>query len=107
MHRIRRGARIHHNLLRRRLAMGSPQTPGYLVSHGGPRTGGRLADDLSAAAAGVWETESLMEYVILIVVIAVLAVVAGGLLFLRPRRGRGAITPPSQPPAGPTTPAPG
>jgi fused signal recognition particle receptor len=48
-----------------------------------------------------------MEYVILIVVIAVLAVVAGGLLFLRPRRGRGAITPPSQPLAGPTTPAPG
>jgi fused signal recognition particle receptor len=48
-----------------------------------------------------------MEYVILIVVIAVLAVVAGGLLFLRPRRGRGAITPPSQPPAGPDAPAPG
>jgi len=94
------------------------------VSHGGPRAGGRLADDLSAAAAtrdpkqprpapqfaaadGVWETESLMEYVILIIVIAVLAVVAGGLLFLRPRRGRGATAPPSQPPPAPTTPAPG
>ena len=38
---------------------------------------------------GVCETESLMEYVILIIVIAVLAVVTGGwLLFLRPRRGR-------------------
>jgi hypothetical protein len=37
--------------LRRRLTMGSPQARGYLVSHGGPRTGGRLADDLSAAAA--------------------------------------------------------
>jgi fused signal recognition particle receptor len=47
-----------------------------------------------------------MEYVILIVVIAVLAVVAGGLLFLRPRRGRGAVAPPSQPPAVPTAPAP-
>jgi fused signal recognition particle receptor len=46
-----------------------------------------------AAAGGVWETESLMEYVILIIVIAVLAVVAGGLLFLRPRRGRGAGAP--------------
>jgi fused signal recognition particle receptor len=48
-----------------------------------------------------------MEYVILIIVIAVLAVVAGGLLFLRPRRGRGATAPPSQPPPAPTTPAPG
>jgi fused signal recognition particle receptor len=48
-----------------------------------------------------------MEYVILIIVIAVLAVVAGGLLFLRPRRGRGPIAPPSQPPAVPTAPAPG
>ena len=38
---------------------------------------------------GVWETVSLMEYVILIIVIAVLAVVTGGwLLFVRPRRGR-------------------
>ena len=57
-----------------------------------------------AAADGVWETESLMEYVILIIVIAVLAVGAGGLLFLRPRRRRGAIAPPSQPPAGPAVP---
>jgi fused signal recognition particle receptor len=48
-----------------------------------------------------------MEYVILIIVIAVLAVVAGGLLFLRPRRGRAATAPPSQPPAGPPAPAPG
>jgi fused signal recognition particle receptor len=43
-----------------------------------------------------------MEYVILIVVIAVLAVVTGGwLLFMRPRRGRGAVAPPSPPPAAP------
>jgi fused signal recognition particle receptor len=42
-----------------------------------------------------------MEYVILIIVIAVLAVVVGGLLFLRPRRGRGATASPGQPPAGP------
>ena len=47
-----------------------------------------------------------MEYVILIVVIAVLAVGAGGfLLFQRPRRGR-TIPPPSQPPAAPPS-APG
>jgi len=46
-----------------------------------------------------------MEYVILIVVIAVLAVVTGGwLLFLRPRRGRGAVAPPSPPPAAPGAP---
>jgi fused signal recognition particle receptor len=45
-----------------------------------------------------------MEYVILIIVIAVLAVVAGGwLLFVRPRRGR--ISAPSGPPSPPTTPA--
>ena len=42
-----------------------------------------------------------MEYVILIVVLAVLALGTGGfLLFQRPRRGR-AIPPPSQPPAAP------
>ena len=47
-----------------------------------------------------------MEYIILIVVLAVLAVGAGGfLLFQRPRRGR-AIPPPSQPPAAPPS-APG
>ena len=47
-----------------------------------------------------------MEYVILIVVLAVLALGTGGfLLFQRPRRGR-AIPPPSQPPAAPP-PAPG
>jgi fused signal recognition particle receptor len=46
-----------------------------------------------------------MEYVILIVVIAVLAVVTGGwLLFMRPRRGRGAVAPPSPPPAAPGAP---
>ncbi len=46
-----------------------------------------------------------MEYVILIVVIAVLAVVTGGwLLFMRPRRGRGAVAPPSAPPAAPAAP---
>jgi fused signal recognition particle receptor len=45
------------------------------------------------AAARIWETGGLMEYVILIIVIAVLAVVTGGwLLFLRPRRGRHAVS---------------
>ena len=54
------------------------------------------------APLGVWETVSLMEYVILIIVIAVLAVVAGGwLLFVRPRRGR--ISAPSGPPPSPPT----
>ncbi len=48
-----------------------------------------------------------MEYVILIVVIAVLAVAAGGfLLFVRPRRGRTIAAPPSQPPVAPPS-APG
>ena len=43
-----------------------------------------------------------MEYVILIIVIAVLALGVGGwLLFVRPRRGRGV----SAPPAPPTTPS--
>jgi fused signal recognition particle receptor len=47
-----------------------------------------------------------MEYVILIIVIAVLAIVAGGwLLFVRPRRGR-SYAPPGQPSA-PPSPAPG
>jgi fused signal recognition particle receptor len=59
------------------------------------------------AAVGVWETVSLMEYVILIIVIAVLALGVGGwLLFVRPRRGR--ISTPSGPPpptATPTAPA--
>jgi fused signal recognition particle receptor len=55
---------------------------------------------MDAAARGVWETVSLMEYVILIIVIAVLALGTGGwLLFQRPRRGRV-----SAPPAPPTTP---
>jgi fused signal recognition particle receptor len=50
-----------------------------------------------AGAGQVWETVSLMEYVILIVVIAVLAVFTGGwLLFVRPRRGRVTSAPPSQ-----------
>ena len=45
-----------------------------------------------------------MEYVILIIVIAVLALVAGGwLLFVRPRRGR--ISAPSGPPSPPATPS--
>jgi fused signal recognition particle receptor len=59
------------------------------------------------AADRVWETVSLMEYVILIIVIAVLAVVTGGwLLFVRPRRGR--VSAPSGPPSPPTPPpAPG
>jgi fused signal recognition particle receptor len=44
-----------------------------------------------------------MEYVILIIVLAVLAVVAGGwLLFVRPRRGR-TYAPPGPPPAPPGT----
>ncbi len=48
----------------------------------------------------VCQTVTLMEYVILIIVIAVLALGGGGwLLFVRPRRGR-AVTPPSGPPAG-------
>jgi fused signal recognition particle receptor len=48
-----------------------------------------------------------MEYVILIIVIAVLAVVTGGwLLFVRPRRGR-VSAPSGPPPSPPTTPAPG
>jgi fused signal recognition particle receptor len=57
------------------------------------------------APSEVCETVSLMEYVILIIVIAVLAVVAGGwLLFVRPRRGRiSAPSVPSGPP--PTAPA--
>ncbi len=88
---------------------------------------GRLADDLGGGAGvggagvgaatrttppdtaltGVWETVSLMEYVILIVVIAVLAVAVGGLvLFMRPRRGRHIGAPgdqaPVEPSAGPT-----
>jgi fused signal recognition particle receptor len=45
-----------------------------------------------------------MEYVILIIVIAVLAVAAGGwLLFVRPRRGRGPETPPAQAQVPPAT----
>jgi fused signal recognition particle receptor len=56
---------------------------------------------MAAAPGRVWETVSLMEYVILIIVIAVLAVVTGGwLLFVRPRRGR-TIAPP-EPTAPPT-----
>jgi fused signal recognition particle receptor len=57
-----------------------------------------------APAGEVWETVSLMEYVILIIVIAVLAVVTGGwLLFVRPRRGR--VSAPSGPPRPPTEPS--
>ena len=54
-----------------------------------------------------------MEYVILIIVLAVLAVGTGGwLLFVRPRRGRTLQPPSAQPPVSPatqatTTPAPG
>src|ERR1700677_877356 len=51
---------------------------------------------MDAAVGPVWETVSLMEYVILIIVIAVLALGTGGwLLFVRPRRGR--ISAPSSP----------
>jgi fused signal recognition particle receptor len=66
---------------------------------------------MDAAVGAVWETVSLMEYVILIIVIAVLALGTGGwLLFVRPRRGRipapssPAVTP-SAPPAAPSAPA--
>jgi fused signal recognition particle receptor len=47
-----------------------------------------------------------MEYVILIIVIAVLALGTGGwLLFMRPRRGRSVTAPPAQPPVTPSAPA--
>jgi fused signal recognition particle receptor len=59
---------------------------------------------MDAAARGVWETVSLMEYVILIIVIAVLALGTGGwLLFQRPRRGRGRVSAPPAPSSLPTT----
>jgi fused signal recognition particle receptor len=59
---------------------------------------------MDAASHGVWETVSLMEYVILIIVIAVLALGTGSwLLFVRPRRGR--ISAPSGPPAAPPAPS--
>ncbi len=52
---------------------------------------------MAAVPRGVCETVNLMEYVILIIVLAVLAVASGGwLLFVRPRRGR--ISAPSGPP---------
>jgi fused signal recognition particle receptor len=52
---------------------------------------------MAAAPGEVCQTVTLMEYVILIVVIAVLALAGGGwLLFVRPRRGR-AVTAPSRP----------
>ena len=61
---------------------------------------------LDTTLPGVWETVSLMEYVILIIVIAVLAVATGGwLLFVRPGRGRhvpGARQAPQVPPVPPT-----
>jgi fused signal recognition particle receptor len=61
---------------------------------------------MDAAVGRVWETVSLMEYVILIIVIAVLALGTGGwLLFVRPRRG--GVSAPSRPsaPATPSAPA--
>ncbi len=79
-----------------------------------------MADDLSTSDAanrtdladttlrGVWETVSLMEYVILIIVIAVLAVATGGyLLFLRPRPGRHVARPGQAPQVPPAPAAPG
>ena len=66
---------------------------------------------MDAAVGPVWETVSLMEYVILIIVIAVLALGTGGwLLFVRPRRGRisapsSPAVPPPAPPAAPSAPA--
>jgi fused signal recognition particle receptor len=54
---------------------------------------------MASAPGRVCQTVTLMEYVILIVVIAVLALASGGwLLFVRPRRGR-AVTAPAGPPA--------
>jgi len=66
------------------------------------------AGAMDAAAHGVWETVSLMEYVILIIVIAVLALGTGGwLLFVRPRRGRVSAPPaPSSLPEAPAKAAP-
>jgi len=59
---------------------------------------------MDGAVGRVWETVSLMEYVILIIVLAVLAVISGGwLLFVRPRRGR-TYGPPGQRPAPPSGP---
>ena len=59
---------------------------------------------MDAAVGPVWETVSLMEYVILIIVIAVLALGTGGwLLFVRPRRGR--ISAPSTPSSPAVTPS--
>jgi fused signal recognition particle receptor len=59
---------------------------------------------MNAAPGGVCETVSLMEYVILIIVIAVLALGTGGwLLFVRPRRGR--ISAPSKPSSPAVTPS--
>jgi fused signal recognition particle receptor len=56
------------------------------------------------ALGRVCETVSLMEYVILIIVIAVLALGAGGwLLFVRPRRG--GVSAPSRPAATPSAPS--
>jgi fused signal recognition particle receptor len=66
---------------------------------------------MDAAVGPVWETVSLMEYVILIIVIAVLALGTGGwLLFVRPRRGRiaapsGPSSPPPATPSAPSTPS--
>jgi len=55
---------------------------------------------MAPAPRRVCQTVTLMEYVILIVVLAVLALGGGGwLLFVRPRRAR-AVTAPSGPPAG-------
>jgi fused signal recognition particle receptor len=60
---------------------------------------------MAPAPGRVCQTVTLMEYVILIVVLAVLALGGGGwLLFVRPRRGR-AVTAPSGPPAGVSGPA--
>jgi fused signal recognition particle receptor len=63
---------------------------------------GKPPNPMVAAAGGFWETVSLMAYVILIIVIAVLALGTGGfLLFVRPRRGR--VSAPPAPSSLPTT----
>src|SRR5260370_33241770 len=84
----RRRAQRHHHPGRRLLHRHRPA---------GRHPPARLGPGPATAGRGVCKTVGLMEYVILIIVIAVLAVAAGGwLLFVRPRRGR--IT---QVPAGP------
>ena len=91
-----------------RVAQQRPASPGVgscersLQVSGGNRRGNLVNPNFKLDAV------SLMEYVILIIVIAVLALVAGGwLLFVRPRRGRGSAPPGQRPATPPSAPAPG